>query len=144
MKRTLLSFTVLTLFLSLLTPLTAHATSSRPPTNVYHYDIDGSIYEDPYMSGGYTHCMFPTMGYGTTLPVRVDAECALPKTSWIRVDCIDNTTKKVVASKSIHATNHQYITFTGLDSSHYYYFQLLGPSDMAGKIYVSENGLFLF
>ena len=41
----------------------------------------------------------------------LDGECSLPKTAKIRVDCIDNTTKKVV-SRTISATNHQYITFT--------------------------------
>lgn len=144
MKRIFKLFTAFALVLFLLTPLTAHATSSQPPTVVYDFYLDGDMYEDPYAKGGYTHCMFPTMGYGTTLPVRIDGECALPPTTRIRVDCIDNTTKKVVSSKSIYATNHQYITFTNLDSSHYYYFKFEGPIDMAGKIYISKNGLYPF
>ena len=144
MKRIFKLLTAFVLVLSLMTPLTAHATSSQPPTNVFDYYLDGSIYEDPYGNGEYTHFMVPTMGGGTTLPVRIDGECALPKTSRIRVDCIDNTTKKVVSSKSIYATDHQYITFKNLDSSHYYYFYFQGPRDMAGKIYISENGLYPF
>jgi hypothetical protein len=143
-KRILKLFTAFALVLSFLSPLTAHATSSQPPTNVFNYDLDGNLYDDPYMNGGYTHFMVPTLGGGTTLPVRIDAECALPKTSKIRVDCIDNTTKKVVSSKSIYATNHQYITFTNLDPSHYYYFYFQGPNNMAGVIYISENGLYPF
>lgn len=144
MKKILKLFTAFILVLSLTTPLTVHATSSQPPTNVFDYYLDGDLYDDPYMSGGYTHFMVPTMEYGTTLPVRIDAECSLPKTAKIRVDCIDNTTKKVVSSRTISATNHQYITFTNLDPSHYYYFYFQGPRDMAGVIYISRNGLYPF
>ena len=144
MKKIFKLLTAFTLVLFFLTPLTAHATSSQPPTDVFDYDLDGSIYEDPYAKGGYTHFMVPTMGGGTTLPIRIDGECSLSKTAKIRVDCIDNTTKKVVASKSLYAIDHQYVTFTNLNSSHYYYFYFQGPSDMAGKIYISEDGLYPF
>ncbi len=144
MKRIFKLFTAFALVLSFMTPLTAHATSPEPPTQIYDYDLDGSMYDELYIGGEYTNVKFPTMGGGTTLPVRIEAECSLPKTSKIRVDCINASTKKVVSSKSIYATNHQYVTFTNLDSSDYYYFYFQGPSGTIGKIYVSENGLYPF
>lgn len=140
-KKIVALFFTFALTFFVLEPAITKASSPSIPTYVLDFDLEGvSIYEEPYMGGHYSNVAF--CPNGSTITIKFNAECQLPLNTILSMDLIDGVTGKTVGTKTIYATNNQYATYSGLNSSHYYYLKFPGGSDVRGHFYLSKNGIF--
>ncbi len=132
-------------------PMTAKAGSDAPPTETWdwRWENNRTIYNEPFgFGGGYfgttQYSSFKFEPYNSALSLKINAGSDGSPSSRISIACIDGRTNMTVETQYIYCTENQYVTFSNLPSSEYY-FKLKGGSTtiMAyAEIYISKNNIF--